>query len=264
MYTVYKHTCPNGKCYIGITSKEPTKRWQNGTGYHHNEYWKSAIQKYGWENIKHEVLFDGLTKEQAEAKEIELIAECKSNQREYGYNMASGGGVNKGYALSEETKRKLSIAHTGKRCSDEHKEKMSIAHKGRTVSQETRDKISVANKGRKLTEQAREKMSLARKGKKQSQSLIDKRTKAITGQKRTIEQIEKMRANRPNKKAVLQFSQNGELLNCYSSIAEAARCTGVCRSKISLVCLHKRKKAGGFIWRIEEENQNTKPLLNLI
>lgn len=32
-YTVYKHTFPNGKIYIGITKQAPSKRWRNGTGY---------------------------------------------------------------------------------------------------------------------------------------------------------------------------------------------------------------------------------------
>lgn len=89
-YYVYRHTCPNGKVYIGITGRNPSVRWANGKGYS-NSYFYNAISKYGWQNIKHEILFDSLTKEEAEAKEIELIAEHKSNHKEYGYNIAVGG-----------------------------------------------------------------------------------------------------------------------------------------------------------------------------
>jgi len=32
-YTVYQHTVPNGKNYIGITRQEIGKRWKNGKGY---------------------------------------------------------------------------------------------------------------------------------------------------------------------------------------------------------------------------------------
>lgn len=32
-YTVYKHTSPSGKVYIGITKKKPEYRWNHGRGY---------------------------------------------------------------------------------------------------------------------------------------------------------------------------------------------------------------------------------------
>ena len=59
-FIVYKHTCPNNKCYIGITSyKNPNQRWRNGESYlgdkKHLTKWGAAIIKYGWENIKHEI-----------------------------------------------------------------------------------------------------------------------------------------------------------------------------------------------------------------
>ena len=72
-YKVYKHTFPNGKVYIGITQQTLIRRWQNGKGYYKNSFISKAINKYGWENVKHEVLFENLTKEEAEQKEIEHI-----------------------------------------------------------------------------------------------------------------------------------------------------------------------------------------------
>lgn len=64
-FCVYKHTFPNGKMYIGITSKTPNNRWENGTGYtkQHQPVMYYAIQKYGWNNVKHEILFTDLTEE---------------------------------------------------------------------------------------------------------------------------------------------------------------------------------------------------------
>lgn len=32
MYSVYIHTLPNNKVYIGITSQKPKARWDNGRG----------------------------------------------------------------------------------------------------------------------------------------------------------------------------------------------------------------------------------------
>ena len=62
-YTVYKHTSPSGKVYIGITSIDPAKRWKQG--YSHNKHFSMAIKKYGWENIKSEIIASGLTKKRS-------------------------------------------------------------------------------------------------------------------------------------------------------------------------------------------------------
>lgn len=91
IYKVYMHTVPNGKVYIGVTSQEVDKRWNHGQGYRSNLHFWRAIQKYGWSNIRHEVLFEGLTKEEAFEKEIELISLYESNNPHYGYNHTEGG-----------------------------------------------------------------------------------------------------------------------------------------------------------------------------
>lgn len=131
-FTVYKHTCPNGKVYIGITSLNPIKRWRNGTGYHHNQHFTSAILKYGWDNIKHEILYSDLTKEEACEKEIELIALYKSNNPDYGYNLSLGGDVSAyGCKRSDKTRRKMSEAKKGKSLSEEHRRKISEIQKGK-------------------------------------------------------------------------------------------------------------------------------------
>ena len=77
-YIVYKHTSPSGKVYIGVTSLRPEERWGGGAGYVKNKHFNRAIKKYGWENIKHEILFDNLSKEDAFKIEIELIKEYRS------------------------------------------------------------------------------------------------------------------------------------------------------------------------------------------
>ncbi len=101
IYIIYKHTSPSDKVYIGITKLNPSKRWAKGLGYKNNAYFYRAILKYGWENFKHEILLDSLTKEEAEAKEIELIAFYKSNDKQFGYNISSGGEAHEGCKHSE-------------------------------------------------------------------------------------------------------------------------------------------------------------------
>lgn len=89
--TVYKHTSPDGKVYIGITKADPDKRFNNGNGYKENELFFQDIKKYGWESFNHELLAVGLTVEEACHMEIELIREYDSTNPEKGYNMQDGG-----------------------------------------------------------------------------------------------------------------------------------------------------------------------------
>lgn len=113
MHTVVE----NNKKYIGITSQKPDRRWgNNGIAYTKTQYFAKAIKKYGWDNIKHEILFTNLTKEEAEQKEIELIAYYDTTNHDKGYNIAKGGHGTLGVVASEETRKKLSISHKlGKR-----------------------------------------------------------------------------------------------------------------------------------------------------
>ena len=87
-YCVYEHVFPNGKKYIGITN-DPEKRWRNGKGYETQGKIANAIKHYGWQNIQHNIIIDGVSKEQAETLEKYLIAEL--NTVEEGYNTAIGG-----------------------------------------------------------------------------------------------------------------------------------------------------------------------------
>ena len=111
-YCVYKHTAPHGKVYIGITCQLPCQRWARGKGYRNNWHFYNAIQKYGWDNFQHEILYTGLTQEEAAQKEYELIAQYDATNEERGYNRDYGGTVRR--PMSAETRQKISAAHKGK------------------------------------------------------------------------------------------------------------------------------------------------------
>ena len=68
-YTVYEHVSPSNKRYFGITSMNVKRRWSNGHGYKHNPYFYRAIQKYGWDNFHHNILFENLSADDAKEKE---------------------------------------------------------------------------------------------------------------------------------------------------------------------------------------------------
>lgn len=87
-YCVYCHTFPNGKKYIGI-SKDVERRWQNGQGYKGQTKMNRAIKKYGWGNVCHEILMQGLTRCEAERAEKNFISVF--NSVENGYNSTIGG-----------------------------------------------------------------------------------------------------------------------------------------------------------------------------
>lgn len=113
-YYVYMHKNKiNGKVYIGITGQTPKERWgKNGNGYKGSTHFYNAIQKYGWDNFEHIILKSGITKEDAEKIEVELIKKYNSADRDYGYNMQLGG--NSFGKMSDEIKDKISKANKGK------------------------------------------------------------------------------------------------------------------------------------------------------
>lgn len=91
-YCVYKHTTPSGKVYIGITGRDPETRWRGGKGYRNqNFHFENAIKKYGWEHIKHEIIANCLSKQEAREMEKFFIQVFKSYDSRYGYNKTMGG-----------------------------------------------------------------------------------------------------------------------------------------------------------------------------
>lgn len=111
-YSVYIHITPNNKKYIGITKNAPQWRWRGGSGYS-KSYFGKAVKKYGWENIRHGVYAEGLSKNEAEKMEIALISFYDTTNPKFGYNITEGGHI----GLQEsnpEFKEKLRLATTGK------------------------------------------------------------------------------------------------------------------------------------------------------
>ena len=225
-YTVYMHICPNDKKYIGITKLKPKDRWKNGKSYKNCILFNRAIQKYGWKNMQHIILFENLAKEEAEQKEIELIKKHKTNNNKFGYNIENGGHVN---CVNEETKKKISEATKKAMQRPEIKKKMSIAQHNR---------ISPL-KGRKLTKEHKEKLRLSHIGKG-------------TG-KRTEKQKENMRRNNTKKRKIICVETN----KIFESINEAGRQTKIDYRNIHRSC-NNGKFAGGFHWKYYELDKKEK------
>lgn len=261
-YCVYIHTNKiNGKKYIGqtINGEAPNKRWLNGKGYINCTYFYKAIQKYGWDNFEHEVIASNLTQEEANHFEELLIEKFETINPDKGYNLKSGGENNK---LSEATKRKIGDSNKGKIISDEQKKRISEAQTGRHLTQEHKTIIANANKGKILSNETKLKIG---------QSAIGRNI----GRKHSKEELEKMRQKRKphdksgdtsnykgravgsktkkenpayHKKMVMQFEMDGKLIAAYESVMEASRQTGINDGNISRCCNGHTRTAGGYIW----------------
>lgn len=139
-YSVYMHTFPNGKKYIGITKQNPKDRWRAG----YNRFMENAIAKYGWENIKHEIVADNLTQKEAENMECTLIKENKTTNGKFGYNILPGAPSAGMYP--EKTKKRMSNAHRGKKHTKEEIEKIRKWNIGRKMTEEAKVKNGNAHK----------------------------------------------------------------------------------------------------------------------
>lgn len=222
-YTVYKHTCPNGKVYIGITGRNPKERWNYGNGYSNNKHFQNAIKKYGWKNIKHQILFDELTKEEAEQKEIELISFYRSTYEQFGYNIDSGGNCNKSH--SNETKRKISNSLIGHEVTNETRIKNSV------VLEAFGEKLTIFEWAEKTGIKPQTIWARVNKyGKTAEQALS---VKEFRGEK--------------TKRCVVQIDKNGKKINEFESATKAEKETGVCH--IGMCCNGKRKTSGGYVWK---------------
>lgn len=219
-YCVYKHTAPDGRIYIGITGNDPKKRWNNGSGYRTNSYFTRCIKKYGWDNFEHSILFDKLTKKEAQKIEIELIKKYKCNNRKFGFNITAGGEARNGAKLSEKHKRLIREGNLGK-----------------IVSEETRKKLSQKTKKQWENKEYQNHMREVNLGKNNPQY----------GKKRTDEEKIKRGA-----KGIIQFTLDGEKIAEYISLHEAHEKTGASRYDISKCCKGIFKQSRGYIWKYKE------------
>ena len=79
-------------------SKNVKKRWvSRGVKYKTSTYFWNAICKYSWDGFEHTVLYDSLTKHEAEQLEISLIEKHQTRNPDFGYNIAKGGGSGNAY-----------------------------------------------------------------------------------------------------------------------------------------------------------------------
>jgi group I intron endonuclease len=225
----------NHKKYIGQSVNIYT-RWKQHkndlyNNKHRNNYLQKAWNKYGENNFNFQII-EKCDEDNLNEKEMYYINMFKTINRDYGYNLDSGGSINR--YMSDESKFKMSLAKSyvfgeknsfyGKHHSDDTKRYLRELWNNNEWSDGVRSKmienhadVSGANNpmyGRKHTAQSKENMS------KNTQKLFS--------------------SDNPNARNVYCV----ELNRYFGSIVEAAKCVGISRNTLSLHLNGKSKSAG--------------------
>jgi len=181
-YIVYKVTNRlNSKFYIGVHATEDLNDSYLGSGI----AIMRAVKRYGADNFDKEILHNYLCIEDMFAKEKEIVNEAFVTRRDT-YNMCLGGEGSRGHVMSKEGKEALCRLRTGSQHSDETKKKMSESHKGKKHwaygktgeknhwfgkkhSSETIEKMRQKAIGRQLLPETKAKISMTKKRQYQEQ-----------------------------------------------------------------------------------------------
>lgn len=248
-YFVYKHTSPNGKIYIGITKQEPQTRWKNGRGYADSPRFINAINKYGWDSFEHEIVAEGLSKADAEAMEIQLIALFDSTNPERGYNLALGGNAN---SPSEETKQKISDSLCNAWSDKETRNRIVNGMKGVKRSEQSRANISEAQHKRFSRPEERRRVSERQRGTKKSEESKRKASEAMLrfyADEENRNQLKAIQKALRSRAIAIRCIDTGEVFN---AVIDAENKYSIAHQNIIKVCKGQRKTAGGFRWEYVE------------
>lgn len=152
MFTVYRITNKiNGLIYVGCTTQKLNKRIsQHFINNNRNDDFHKAIREFGKDSFTVEILESDENKPRKDGLEREKywIAYYNSNNPSIGYNRTVGGSGTIGYIFTDEAKRKISEAMTGRPVSEKTLEAMRNNWKGKHLPLEMRKKISETRKGK--------------------------------------------------------------------------------------------------------------------
>jgi group I intron endonuclease len=211
----------NGKCYVGQTrQKNPIRRWSQ----HRNDprgLLKKAITKHGLINFEFKILYEVSNEDlnDIEKSEIQKHNTIAPN----GYNLQKGGECYDVHPLTREKQKSMwGLGHPlwKQKHTDETKQKISIATRGENNPMY---------------------------GKKHSQEVIEKLRKNnhMNGKTGSLA---------PISKKVDAYSLDGEFLQTFDCIKEAAEAIGRNMSGIGNCLGGRSKTCGGFIWKYNKDS----------
>ena len=239
-YYVYMHLNKiNNKKYIGITcQKKPEYRWgRNGSKYKGSVFYQ-AIEKYGWDNFEHIILYNDLSKEQACRKEQELIFKYNTRDKSFGYNLSIGGE----HGSTGYINNKMSIPVYQYDLDGKYMFEYPSLSEAERVTGISNSEISACCKGK-----------LKHAGKYQwSYNKVDF-MEAID-----IKELQS-RHRKDKGKSVFKYSLDGNFLCEYSNVNVASDDTTIPISGIYKAC-KTGKTSGGYRWFYEYQGNKIEPI----
>lgn len=253
--------------YIGIGKT----RYRFRTKQARNDLWYKIVAKAGF---RWEILHNNIDWEEATRIEMELIKKYGRINNGTGSlaNMTDGGDGNLGLKHSPEALKKISESSkgragywkgkkmpegTGEKLSKSMKGRPNFKIRGKKISDEHKIKLSLRHKGNKyglgksFTEERKSNISKARKGQpahNKGKPGLAGELNGMFGRKHSEESLKK-NSDAQKKVAVIKCDVNGNKLDEYVSIAEAARQNNIFMTGIQAACKGRFKSYKGFIWK---------------
>jgi len=238
---------PSNKIYIGQTTNFK-KRLNNHKNCNQKTKLYHSFNKHGFSNHKIEVVLD-CQESELDFWERFYIKIFDSFNSEHGLNLTDGGNGG----------RKVSYVPK----SQSFKEKMSTIKIGKKRGKFSEEWLNNLSKSSKKAAKRDTFLEERRKGaitrKKNGKDWFDKETKEKISQtlikynqtEKGLQQRSKLAVLAKNKFGIKigKFNSDGELLNTYDSIREAAKSLGINYHKTIMMCCDKNKLAHNYYWK---------------
>jgi len=218
MGIIYKISNPNGRIYVGQTTKSAEQRIIQYRSKR-KKYGKSlvlrSIAKYGWDAHIFEVIEDNVPKELLNEREIYWVKELKTYAAENldGMNLTRGGDYRESWK-NDKTRVERAKQRRGEKA---------------------------PSWGKKMSEEVKKKISKS----------VSEHNKKV-GKKPSIECHKKAKEARCV--PVVVYDKNGNFISEYPYMKYAADVLGVDRKCVNNVVLGKQNHAKGYIFRRKEES----------
>ena len=244
-----------GKCYIGQSDNVKRRVDAHERALRHNKHYNKYLQRswnmHGADHFEF-LLIEECSVDSLDEREVFYIDRYGAYTD--GYNLNFGGGSNRGYVHSEESKQKIRDSHWN--CSGENNPMYGHSVKEFMTDEEIdiwKKNISRALSGsnnpiygKKHSDETKRKIGESHKG------LFVGEKSPMYGKRMTREQVERMKASHApfyarNRGANHTHAKRVVCLNSktvYGSISDAERSTGVNHSAISICCSGKIRSAG--------------------